>query len=161
MIRCDIEIEGSTKQDSYKSWGLICMDADERTEAPIKKRESTSYAEEAGEHTDRRTVQDAFDYKVTFAVEAINGSLSNVNAKIDKFNKALYTDRYGSDIRDYKQLTIYHYLNKVKIVGIPEPIAQPKEVFHCDYEGGFDYAMVELNMRVENPKLCDFNLVTE
>lgn len=158
MIRVRIQIGDGGILDTFDGWGFIYMDADERTEAPIKKRETISYAEEAGEHTDPRTVQDAFDYKVKFLIECPNRNLENANAKIAAFNSALYTTSYNSDIRTYKEVTFYNDYNRVKIVGIPEPIAQPTDFFRKQDGSALDCAQVELKIRVENPSKCDFNM---
>lgn len=122
MITSRIQIAGGQILDTYKGYGFIYMSADNRTEAPIKKRDVTSYAEEAGEHTDPRTVQDAFDYKVKFLIEAPNQNLVNANTRIAAFNKALYTQQSNSDVRTYKEVTFYDDYKRVKIVGLPEPI---------------------------------------
>ena len=66
MIKVRLQIGDGAIEDTYSKWGLIYLDADERTEAPIKAREVTSYAEEAGEHVDPRSVPDAFDYTAKF-----------------------------------------------------------------------------------------------
>lgn len=157
MIRVRIQIGDGGILDTFDGWGFIYMDADERTEAPIKKREVSSYAEEAGEHTDPRTVQDAFDYKVKFLIECPNRNLLNANAKIAAFNKALYTTSYSSSIRTYKEVTFYNDYNRVKIVGLPEPIAQPTDFFRKQDGSALDCAQVELKIRVCDPSKCDFN----
>ena len=123
MITSRIQIAGGQILDTYKGYGFIYMSADNRTEAPIKKRDVTSYAEEAGEHTDPRTVQDAFDYKVKFLIEAPNQNLVNANTRIAAFNKALYTQQSNSDVRTYKEVTFYDDYKRVKIVGLPEPLS--------------------------------------
>lgn len=156
MIRVRIQIGDGAVEDTYNKWGFIYMDADERTEAPVKGRETTSYAEEAGEHTDNRTVPDAFDYTAKFLIEAPNRNLGNVNARIAEFNRALYSQL--GDIRHYKTVTFYNDLNRVKIVGLPEPIAVPTEVYHSRRYGELDFAIVELKLRVSDPTRCDFDL---
>lgn len=157
MIRVRLQIGDGEILDTFESWGFIYMDADERTEAPIKKREATSYSEEAGEHLDPRTVQDAFDYKVKFLVECPNKNMQNANAKIEAFNKALYTSAYNSDIRTYKEVAFYNDYNRVKIVGLPEPIAQPTDFFRRQDGSALDCAQVELKIRVCDPTKCDFS----
>jgi len=158
MIKVRLQIGDGPIEDTFAKWGFIFMDADKRTEAPIKGRPTSSYAEEAGEHTDPRTVPDAFDYKVTFLIEAPNRNLTNVNAKIAAFNKALYTRTAGSDIRTYKEVTFYNDYNRVKIVGLPEPIAEPTEFYRRHDGRVMDCAEVELKIRVSNPSLCNFSL---
>lgn len=158
MITARIQIGAGDIQDTYEGWGMIYMSSDNRTEAPIKKRETTSYAEDAGEHVDPRTVQDAFDYNVKFIIEAPNRNLVNANAKIAAFNKALYSQDAGSDIRVYKEVTFYDDYKRVKIVGLPHPIAEPKELYRRQNGQAMDCAQVELTIRVSDPTKCDFNL---
>ena len=158
MIRVRLQIGDDEILDTFEGWGFIYMDADERTEAPIKKREVSSYAEEAGERTDPRTVQDAFDYKVKFLIECPNRNLENANAKIALFNKSLYTRGYDSNIRTYKEVTFYNDYNRVKIVGLPEPIAQPTDFFRKQDGSALDCAQVELKIRVGDPSKCDFDM---
>ena len=158
MIRVRLQIGDDEILDTFEGWGFIYMDADERTEAPIKKREVSSYAEEAGERTDPRTVQDAFDYKVKFLIECPNRNLENANAKIAAFNSALYTTSYDSDIRTYKEVTFYNDYNRVKIVGLPEPIAQPTKLYRRQDGRILDCAQVELKIRVGDPSKCNFDM---
>lgn len=156
MINVRIKIGDGAIEDTFTAHKLIYIDADNRTEAPIKKRDTTSYAEEAGEHTDPRTVQDAFDYKVTFIIDGQDKDLKNVNAIVAAFNAKLYTTEAGSAIRRYKEVTFYNDFKRVKIVGLPDPIAEPKEMKRS--RNGFDYAEVELTIHVSDPGKCDFNL---
>lgn len=156
MISVRIKIGEGATEDTFAAHRLIYKDADNRTEAPIKKRDVTSYAEEAGEHTDPRTVQDAFDYKVRFIVDGQNSNLDNVNAIVAAFNARLYTQAPGSDIRTYKEVTFYNDFKRVKIVGLPEPIAEPTEMKRS--RNGYDFAEVELVIHVSDPTKCDFDL---
>lgn len=137
------------------------MDADERTAPDEKEDAVTSYVEEAGEHRDGRTVDAPFDYTATFLVEAPNRDLSNVNTKINAFNKAIRETISGSDVKRKKEITLYHLLNRVKIVGCPDLIAKPKEVYHSNYLGNLDFAVFELKIRVSDPRKCDFELNTD
>jgi hypothetical protein len=154
MIRVRIKIGDGAIEDTFTAHKLIYMDADNRTEAPIKKRDVTSYAEQAGENTDPRTVQDAFDYKVRFIIDGQNTNLANVNAIIAAFNKKLYTQPANSDIRTYKEVAFYNDFKRVKIVGLPEPIAEPKEMKRS--RNGFDFAEIELVIHVSDPTKCNF-----
>lgn len=156
MINVRLQIGDGEILDTYEGYKLIYMSSDHRTEAPIKKRDTSSHAAEAGEHTDPRTVPDAFDYKVTFVIDAQGASLSSVNAIIADFNKQLYTTAEDSDIRTYKEVTFYNDFKSVKIVGYPEPIAECKEFFKT--RSGYECAQVVLNIRVSDPTKCDFNL---
>lgn len=154
MIRVRIKIGDGAIEDTFAAHKLIYTEADNRTEAPIKKRDATSYSEKAGENTDPRTVQDAFDYKVTFIIDGQNTNLANVNATIAAFNAKLYTQPANGDIRTYKEVTFYNDFKRVKIVGLPEPIAEPKEMKRS--RNGFDFAQVEFVIHVSDPKKCNF-----
>lgn len=156
MINVRIKIGDGAIEDTFAAHKLIYIDADNRTEAPIKKRDSTSYAGQAGEHTDPRTLQDAFDYKVIFIIDGQNKDLANVNAIIAAFNKKLYTQTADSDIRVYKEVTLYNDFKRVKIVGLPDPIAEPKEMKRS--RNGYDFAEVEFVIRVSDPTKCDFDM---
>lgn len=158
MIRVRLKIGDGAIVDTFDAYGLIYLDADERTEAPIKSRESTTYAEEAGEHLDPRSVQDAFDYKVKFLIETPNQNLTSANAKIKTFNQALYTA--DGDIRTYKEVTFYNDFNRVKIVGYPSPIDEPTDFFRRKNGEVMDVAQIEWSIRVADPSKCDFNLTT-
>lgn len=155
MINVRLQIGDGEILDTFEAHKLIYMDSDHHTEAPIKKRDTTSYAEEAGEHTDPRTVQDAFDYKVRFVIDTQDTDLASANAIVAAFNSKLYTQPADSDIRTYKEVTFYNDYKRVKIVGLPEPIAEPKEMYRT--KGGHDCAIVELTLRVTDPTKCDFN----
>lgn len=154
FIRVRIKIGDGAIEDTFTAHKLIYMEADHRTEAPIKKRDESSYVEQAGVNIDRRTVQDAFDYKVTFIIDGQNTNLNNVNAIVAAFNAKLYTQPEDSDIRTYKEVTFYNDFKRVKIVGIPEPIAEPKEIKRS--RNGFDFAEVELVIHVSDPTKCNF-----
>lgn len=156
MTTARIKIGDGAIEDTFAAHKLIYMGADNRTEAPIKKRDVTTYAEQAGDNTDPRTVQDAFDYKATFIIDGQNTDLKNVNAIIAAFNRKLYTQPAGSNIRTYKEVTFYNDFKRVKIVGLPEPIAEPKEMKRN--RNGFDFAEVEFIIHVSDPTKCDFNL---
>lgn len=156
MIQSRLQIADGDILNLYDGYKLIHMETDTRFEAPIKKRDTTSYAEEAGEHTDPRTVQDAFDYKVTFIVEAPNKNLTNANAVIDEFNRKLYTQ--DGEIRTYKEITFYNDFKRIKIVGLPEPIQEAKSLYRRQNGEVMDCAQVEWTIRVSDPTKCDFNL---
>lgn len=156
MIQSRLQIADGDILNLYDGYKLIHMETDTRFEAPIKKRDTTSYAEEAGEHTDPRTVQDAFDYKVTFIVEAPNKDLTNANAVIDEFNRKLYTQ--DGEIRTYKEITFYNDFKRIKIVGLPEPIQEAKSLYRRQNGEVMDCAQVEWTIRVSDPTKCDFNL---
>lgn len=154
MINVRIKIGDGAVEDTFAAHGLIYLEADNRTEAPIKKRDSTSYAEQAGDNTDPRTVQDAFDYKATFIIDGQDKDLKRVNSIIAAFNSKLYTQETGSDIRVYKEVTFYNDFKPCKIVGLPEPIAECKEFKKS--RNGYEFAQVELVIHVSDPRKCNF-----
>lgn len=154
MINVRIKIGDGAIEDTFTAHKLIYTDADNRTEAPIKKRDASSYAEQAGDNTDPRTVQDAFDYKVQFIIDGQDKDLKRVNFIIAAFNKKLYTQEEGSDIRVYKEVTFYNDFKPHKIVGIPEPIAECKEFKKS--KNGYEFAQVELVIHVSDPTKCNF-----
>lgn len=154
MINVRIKIGDGAIEDTFAAHKLIYMDADNRTEAPIKKRDVTSYAEEAGEHTDPRTVQDAFDYKAQFIIDGQDKDFKRVNSIIAAFNSKLYTQETGSDIRTYKEVTFYNDFKPCKIVGLPEPIAECKEFKKS--RNGYEFAQVEFVIHVSDPTKCNF-----
>ena len=153
MIRARIQIENGEIYDSYDKYGFVYLDADERTASDIQDYTSTKYVEDAEEHIDPRTIEVAFDYKVKFLVESLNGNNTSVNNRIDDFNKLLFS-RDDSGIVTAKKITLYNDLNRVKIVGYPKPISEPTEVFHTDSYAGSDWMVFELTIRVNNPKEC-------
>lgn len=154
MINVRIKIGDGATEDTFAAHKLIYIDADNRTEAPIKKRDTTSYAEEAGENTDPRTVQDAFDYKVQFIIDGQDKDLKRVNSIIAAFNRKLYTQPADSDIRTYKEVTFYNDFKPCKIVGLPEPIAECKEFKKS--KNGYEFAQVEFVIHVSDPTKCNF-----
>lgn len=154
MINVRIKIGDGAIEDTFAAHKLIYIDSDNRTEAPVKKRDATSYAEEAGDHTDPRTVQDAFDYKVTFIIDGQDKDLKRVNSIIAAFNKKLYTQPANSDIRTYKEVTFYNDFKPCKIVGLPEPIAECKEFKKS--KNGYEFAQVEFVIHVSDPTKCNF-----
>ena len=154
MINVRIQIGDGAIEDTFEAHKLIYIGADNRTEAPIKKRDASSYAEQAGENTDPRTVQDAFDYKVQFIIDGQDKDLKRVNSIIAAFNKKLYTQPANSDIRTYKEVIFYNDFKPCKIVGLPEPIAECKEFKKS--KNGYEFAQVELVIHVSDPTKCNF-----
>lgn len=158
MIKSLIKIGNADVADFFSKFGFIYVDADERTAPDEKESESTSYAEEDGEHLDPRTVYAPFDYTAKFLIEAPNKDLDNVNAKIRAFNDAIRVVSSSSDVRRKVQVEFFNLLNRVKIVGYPNLIASPSEVYHSNRYGELDFAIVELKIHVSQPQLCDFSL---
>ncbi len=161
MIRSLIQIENGEVLDFYTAFGFIYMDADERTAPDEKEDAVSSYAEQAGENRDGRTVDAAFDYTAKFLVEAPNKDLTNVNVKVNDFNRAVREKLPDSDVKRKKEIAFYNLLNRVKIVGTCEPIAEPTDVYHSNRYGDLDFAVVELKIRASDPRKCDFELKTD
>lgn len=157
MINVRLQIGDGEILDTVDAYGLVYVSADNRFSAPIKQRVVTTFAEEEGEHISTKSIEDAFDYKVTWFVKA-NGSLDNANKVIARFNSMLYEQKDGESIKNFKQVSFYNDYKKVKIVGIPSPIADATE-FWRDASGlQHDVVCVEWMIRVSKPSLCDFNI---
>lgn len=155
MIKVRLQIADDGIFDTADKYGLVYISADSRFSAPIKEFEKTSYAEKEGENISPKTVDDAFDYKVTWFIKAY-GSLGNANAVIAKFNALLYDQ--VDDIKTFKQVTFYNDYKGVKIVGTPFPLAEATEFWRDQSGKQHDVVCVEWVIRVSKPSLCDFNL---
>ena len=155
MIRVRLQIEGGNILDTADNYGLVYVSADSRFHAPIKEFEKTSYPEQEGENVSSKTVDDAFDYKVTWFVKA-DGNVGNANAVIAEFNALLYDQ--VDDIKTFKQVAFYNDYKKVKIVGTPSPIQEATEFWRDANGKQHDVVQVEWVIRVHKPSLCDFNL---
>lgn len=163
MIRVRLQIEDGNILDTYDAYGLIYLSSDHRFAAPTKGFATSTYAEQAGENIDPRTVDDAFDYAARFLVEAPNRNLVNANAKIKTFNEYMYTQTVNTDIKTFRTFTFYNDYKRVKIVGIPQPIAEvdKDDFFRDKYGNVHDAVVVELKLRVTNPALCNFSIDTD
>lgn len=158
MIRTKLRIGTGGLVDATDSYGLIYLSSDKRFSAPIKKRDTTTYAEEDGEHLDPRVVYDAFDYKVTFVIEAPNSDLTGVNATIKLLNNLMFPVN-SKGIKTGVPIEFHNPLDRVMIVGYPNPIAEATKVFrHTSNNEGLEWAQIEMTIRVTNPNLCNFNL---
>lgn len=159
MITARIQIENGEILDTYEGWGFIYKVGDRRFAPPEKKRDKSSYPEEAGGHDDPRTVDDEFDYKVSFLIEAPNRNLVNANSKITAWNNAVREKIQGSDIKRCKTVTLYDDYKRCKIVGIPEIIetVDEKDYYRRQNGNAMDCVVVPLTIHVSNPKLCDFD----
>lgn len=155
MIRVRLQIAEGDILDTADNYGLVYLSADNRFAAPIKQREVTTYAEQEGENISTKTVDDAFDYKVTWFVKA-DGSLDNANDIIARFNSLLYTQ--DGDVKTFNQVSFYNDYKKVKIVGTPSPIQEATEFWRDAQGKQHDVVQVEWVIRVHKPSLCDFNL---
>lgn len=155
MIKVRLQIGDGEILDTQDGYGLIYVSSDNRLSTPLKEFEKTSYPEEEGEHISPKTVDDAFDYKVSWLI-ASNGSLGNANAVISRFNSMLYTQ--VGDVKTFKQVVFYNDYKKVKIVGVPTLISEATEFWRDSQGKQHDVVQVEWNIRVSKPSLCDFNL---
>lgn len=135
--------------------GLVYLDSDKVTAAPSKEFESTSYPEEEGVHILPKTVDDSFEYKVKFFIQA--DTLESANAKITAFNESLYTQQSGSDVKEYKQVTFFNLYKRHKIVGYPLPISEATQFWRDKTNQVNDVVVVEWTIRVNKPSLCNFN----
>lgn len=151
MITVRIKIGDGEIVDT-QTFGFIYLDSDKRVGAPSKGFEATSYPEEEGEHIIPKTVDAAFDYKVKFFIQA--DSLEDANDKIDAFNKSLYTASGG--VKTYEQVTFYNDYKRHKIVGYPSEISEATEFWRDKTNKLNDIAVVEWNIRVNKPSLCEF-----
>lgn len=160
MINSRVQIENGAIEDFYTKWGFIYMSGDHRFAAPEKKRDATSYAEQAGVNEDPRTVDDEFDYSAKFLIETPNKNLINANSKIKAWNDAVRERKYKSDIKRCKTVTFYDDYKRCKIVGIPEIIADVDEKDYYRRQNGevMDCVKVELKIHVSQPNLCDFDM---
>lgn len=155
MIRVRLQIGDGYAFDTAEKFGLVYISSDHRFEAPLKKFEKTSYPEQEGENISTKTVSDAFDYKVTWLIQA-NGSLGNANAVVARFNSFLYAQE--GDVKTFNQVSFYNDYKKVKIVGIPTLIQEATEFWRDANGKQHDVVCVEWVIRVSRPSLCDFNL---
>ena len=154
MIKVRLKIGDGAVVDTEQQYGFIYLDSDKRVGAPTKGFEKTSYPEEEGEHILPKTVDDAFDYKVKFFVQA--DSVENANAKIAAFNASLYTK--SGDVKTYKSVTFYNDYKRHKIVGYPSEIAEAEDFWRDPSNQVNDIVIIEWKIRVTEPSLCDFNL---
>lgn len=154
MINVRIKI-GSGEIVDTQTFGLIYLDSDKRLAPPTKGFETTSYPEEEGEHILPKTVDDAFDYKVKFLIQA--DAIQDANAKISAFNAKLHgtPDSLGS--KEYYQVTVYNDYKRHKIVGYPSPIDEATDFWRDPKNQVNDIVLVEWNIRVTKPSLCEWN----
>ena len=159
MITSRIRIEGdSTIYDMYQKFGFIYKDSDTIFSPPEKKRDSTSYAEEHGEHSYNKTVYDAFDYNVSFVISTPNRNLLNANSKVKAFNDAIRSTSAVSDVLTCKTVEFYNDYKRCKIVGIPEVIETAKTFYRRSDGSVLDCAEVSLKIHVTAPLLCEFDM---
>ena len=162
MIRVKIKIGVGSGEPVYtdSSYGLVYLDSDKRVGAPTKGFEKTAYPEEEGEHILPKTVDDAFDYKVKFFIQAT--SLASANAKIKAFNDAILPlgsgSGSGSGQREAQLVSFYNYYKRHLIVGYGMPIDEATEFWRDPSSQVNDVVVVEWTIRVVKPSACNFNL---
>ena len=167
MINVRIQIPGVPLDNAAgaivdtQEYGLVYLDSDKVMGAPSKGFEATSYPEEEGEHIIPKTVDAAFDYKVKFFIQA--DSLENANDKIEAFNEKLYNDVLDENesptgVKEYKQITFYNDYKRHKIVGYPKPLSEATDFWRDRQNQLHDIVIIELNIRVTKPSLCDFSI---
>lgn len=164
MIKCGIQIASGPVKDSFTDYGLIFVSSDKVFAPPAKGMLEESFQEEAGAHTDGKTVDEKFEYKVKFIIECPNTDTKNANVKIAHINSLMYdreTDEDGNDtdVKVFKEWTIHNYKDRVKITGIPAPISSvDADDYFRDANGNVhDAVRIELKLNVVNPNKCDFS----
>ena len=155
MLKVRLKIGDGAITDTL-AYGFVYLDSDRRVGPDSKGFESTAYPEEEGEHIIPKTVDASFDYKVKFFIQGT--SLEDANAKIDAFNKLMYTQEEESDVKTYKQVEFYNDYKRHKIVGYPLPISEATDFWRDLNNQVNDVVVVEWTIRVTKPSLCDFSL---
>lgn len=158
MLTVRLKIGDGAIADST-DYGLVYLSADNRFAADTKGFESTSYPEQEGENILPKTVDAPFDYKISFFIMA-NEGLGNANAIITAFNNRLFEREENSDIKVFKRVEFYNDYKKVKIVGYPSPISEATQFWRDSSGRAHDIVVVDWNIRVDKPSLCDFNYDT-
>lgn len=153
MIRVRLKIGNGEIVDT-QALGLIYLDSDKRLAPPTKGFETTSYPEEEGEHILPKTVDDAFDYKVKFFIQA--DSIEDANTKIDAFNSMLHGEADSLGSKEFYQVTFFNDYKRHKIVGYPFPIDEATEFWRDPSDQVNDIVVVEWTIRVTKPSLCEF-----
>lgn len=154
MLKAYLSINNGVKTD-METYGFIYLDSDKRVGAESKGFEKTAYPEEEGEHIIPKTVDDAFDYKAKFFIQATD--LATVNAKITTFNSLLHKPPTAKGVKEYYQVAFYNNTKRHKIVGYPQEIPLAEEFWRDPKNQVNDIAIVEWTIRVTKPSLCNFN----
>lgn len=158
MLTARIKI-GNREVVDTRDYGLVYLSSDNIVGPPIKPMEETSYPEQEGVNICPKTVDDAFDYKVTFFVQA--GNLDTVNEKIRLFNSYLYSQPLNSDVKTFNKVIFYNDYKRQKIVGYPKPLSEAKEFWVDKRNILNDIVIVEFTIRVVKPSECVFNNTAE
>lgn len=152
MLTARIKI-GEGEITDTREYGLVYLDSDKIFGSPIKEFEETSYPEQEGVNILPKSVDDAFDYKVKFFIQA--DSVESANVKITAFNSALFTQ--SGDIKTFKQVTFFNDYKHHKIVGYPKPISEATEFWRDPGNLLNDIVVAEWTIRVNQPSLCEFH----
>lgn len=142
-----------------QTFGFIYLDSDKRVGPESKGFEATAYPEEEGEHIIPKTVDDAFDYKVKFFIQAT--TLKDANQLISEFNESLHDTPDELGLKTYYQVTFYNDYKRHKIVGYPSEIPEATDFWRDHRNQVEDIVIIEWTIRVTKPSLCDFNLGAE
>lgn len=142
-----------------QTFGFIYLDSDKRVGPESKGFEATAYPEEEGEHIIPKTVDDAFDYKVKFFIQAT--TLKDANQLISEFNESLHDTPDELGLKTYYQVTFYNDYKRHKIVGYPSEIPEATDFWRDHRNQIEDIVIIEWTIRVTKPSLCDFNLGAE
>lgn len=155
MLTARIKI-GSRNVVDTRDYGLVYLSSDNIMGAPVKSFDETSYPEEEGVNICPKTVDDAFDYTVTFFIRA--DSVDNANEKIRIFNSYLSSQPVsGSKVRTFNKVEFYNDYKRQKIVGYPKPISEAKEFWRDKRNKVNDVVIVEFTIRVTAPSECSFS----
>lgn len=154
MIRAFVSANGASV-DTFDGYGMIYLSSDHVFAAPTKGFESSSYAEEEGEHILPETVDAPFDYKVRFLVM---GSLGAANEIIRRFNSSLYTVKNvdGGQVKEYKEIAYTNSFKRHTIVGYGMPITEATEYYRDRRGRQADAVIVEWTIHVTEPSKCSF-----
>ena len=157
MLTARIKIGDRALVDT-RQYGLVYLSSDNIMGAPVKGFDETSYPEEEGVNICPKTVDDAFDYTVTFFIQA--DSLDNANSKIQLFNSYLSSQPLtGSKVRTFNKVEFYNDYKRQKIVGYPKPISEAKDFWRDKKNKVNDIVIVEFTIRVTTPSECSFSTI--
>lgn len=152
MLHVRLQIGDGEIKDTQE-WGMVYLNSDYVAGPPSKGFESTAYPEEEGEHILAETVDDAFDYEVSFFVQP--SSSQTANQLIAAFNEAMISSSDG-DVKQVSRVTFYNDHRRVKIVGYPKPISEAEKLWRDVNDYLYDVYSVKWTIRVTEPSLCNF-----
>ncbi len=109
MIKAQIRIAGGAPADITDKYGFIYVGSDDVFGVPLRELETTSYAEESGEHADPRTTAKAFDFKAKFLVYKETAPLRNLALNSMPKGEAGDTDTPPAHWARYSIKPLMHY----------------------------------------------------